>query len=154
MSNLINFDENLSEEFLDESTQVSSVNVSLNLEKNMSKPLFSSKLVAGEIYTSPSCPSGGFLQAPKLLESEGPIATRKRLPFKKVYSYGPKGKSKLQRDISTLLQKAMRMKSVQNFYTEQRNNSISPQKKNKETPCRVQRGFTIHEVAGPACFSS
>ncbi|CAI2366402.1 unnamed protein product [Moneuplotes crassus] len=112
MNNFSLFDENLSEDFLDENVSVSSINTSPNLEKNMAESKFSlrvkaTKVAGGELCldSQPVCKNS--LVIDNSLEQSDSYAIQKEQRKLK-----PVSKSSIQTEIKSLLQKAILIRNL------------------------------------------
>ncbi|CAI2384960.1 unnamed protein product [Moneuplotes crassus] len=158
MNKLTQLDENLPEEFLDENACALNINVSLNIERNMSSSPFRSKATsmrqippsAAQFNRREVCPRS----------SKKTSGTTKQLsPFsedllpEKIKSEGKIPASRLQSDIKKLLKIAVQMRSQSNSCSGVEETPI-PVKECKQPPrLQLAKEFTIHEVQSAKCFS-
>ncbi|CAI2385383.1 unnamed protein product [Moneuplotes crassus] len=151
------FDEELSDEFLDENASVSSIHVSENLDKNMSKSLFCSKVEMGRVSETESCllnQSEMILSSePEALQSKEVSVPRKALPFKKSSYQGPSNKSKLKNNIKTLFKKVKRIRSYPDTTSEHQKLLMKHKKELLPKRSRLVRGVTVHDCEPPKKFS-
>ncbi|CAI2386447.1 unnamed protein product [Moneuplotes crassus] len=155
MNKLNDFNENLSEDLLDENASVSSINISTNLDKNMSKDLFSMNVLSSKILKAESCPLD---KLGVLVSSRDPVShcskdfviPRKELLFKKFKSQGWVSESNLQSDIKHLLRRAMRIRSNSDLLKEDKYKGVNT-KVAKPSKSRLVRGVTIHDCEAPKC---
>ncbi|CAI2368218.1 unnamed protein product [Moneuplotes crassus] len=157
MSEVAQFDENLSEELLDENASASSINVSLNLDRNMSSSPFQNKTVTSRRGVFPLSQLGRFKSC-KQPRDDRP-GTVKKLNYVKEEFRSMKLSSKtpvvsrLQSDIRELLKKVVQQKS-QSMLTPEANKVPTPTTGRKgPPPLKLVKDFTIHQVQTPNCFS-
>ncbi|CAI2368139.1 unnamed protein product [Moneuplotes crassus] len=157
MSEIDQFDENLSEELLDENASASSVNVSPSLDRNMSSSPFQKKAVTSRRDVFPLSQFGRF-KSSKQPRDDRP-GTMKMLNYvkeefrSKQFTTKTPVVSRLQSDIRELLKKAVQQKS-QSKPIPKANEVPSPTTAYKgPPPLKLVKDFTIHEVQTPECFS-
>ncbi|CAI2366120.1 unnamed protein product [Moneuplotes crassus] len=107
MNNFFLFDENLSEDFLDENVSVSSINTSPNLEKNMAERKFDFGV------KEKKATNGGFLLDSQFVCKNSPVIDNSLklsdscVIQKEQRKLKPASKSSIQTEIKSLLQKAI-----------------------------------------------
>ncbi|CAI2384779.1 unnamed protein product [Moneuplotes crassus] len=155
MNKLITYEENLSEEFLDEHASASSVNISPNIAKNMEKCFFNNKIefVRNNEPKTPPLGTSRFSTSPCITESKQDsfLTVPKRIPcinFSKTSS----PKSNLQSDIKSLLHKAMEIRAFSNPIRKGINTPANLKPKKGLARRKLVRGVTIHDCESAKCF--
>ncbi|CAI2367152.1 unnamed protein product [Moneuplotes crassus] len=154
MNQFNQFEEDLSEEFLDENVSVSNINVSRTLEENMSKPLFNSRIILGKEAKSKSCPFNKLKlckpsRVPKL-SNDNFLAVPSKIIASHKNSKASSSRSNLQSDIKALLNKAIRIRSLSNDAAHKKYTHTTSNLNNKFSCQEGEHCITVHDCATPS----
>ncbi|CAI2363981.1 unnamed protein product [Moneuplotes crassus] len=151
MSELINFEENLSEDLLDENASASRVNMSPNIDKNMSNSAFHFHFGADRMKDMKFCeekssskelPRGGSAIEP----SSQSLISNKQSHSNSDQRVG------LKQEIKDLLHKAIRLRSL----SDSSSNDNKKRRKEREFPAisPIDQIVTMRDIQGLQAFSS
>ncbi|CAI2364549.1 unnamed protein product [Moneuplotes crassus] len=151
MINFPIFDENLSEEFVDENVSASSINTSPNLEKNMTGSQFHfSKEMTRKLKAQPCLKANTRGSFPSMDDA---VLGLQKCPIFKKYDR-PRRIIKKKTEIKNLLQKATKVENLPKRVFESKGYTQKSKVLTQDFSNNFKRAVTMSDIDAPDCFEA